>query len=30
MLDQIRNMRKRVDNLRIEALARKKLEEGGI
>jgi TolA-binding protein len=30
MLDQIRDMRKRVDNLRIEALARKKIEEAGI
>jgi hypothetical protein len=30
MLDQIRGMRKRVDELRINELARRKLEEGGI
>jgi queuine/archaeosine tRNA-ribosyltransferase len=30
MIDQIRDVRKRIDDLRIESLARKKLEEGGI
>jgi hypothetical protein len=30
MLDNIRQMRKKVDELRIKEMARKKLEEGGI
>jgi hypothetical protein len=30
MLDQIRQMRKKVDEIRIENLARKKIEEAGI
>lgn len=30
MLDNIRQMRKRVDEIRINELARKKLDEGGI
>lgn len=30
MIDQARGLRKRIDDLRIESLAQKKLEEGGI
>jgi len=30
MIDQARGLRKRIDDLRIEALAQRKLEEGGI
>jgi hypothetical protein len=30
MLDQIRQMRKKVDEIRVEQLARKKIEEAGI